>query len=145
MEVSSWIDQSANGVFQQTRQDDPLVYHSDTQSYAAAVYLTPDAPVTVGTTFWRDKTYGCRRFPRTEPEAKRLGSEEAIEAAVAVVEDPVNLTSPDNWEVVESIAGLYNRLVIWDAKLIHSATSYADVGDEGVAPTRLVQLFFFEI
>jgi hypothetical protein len=35
--------------------------HHDTQSYAAAVYLTPDAPPQSGTSLWRDRVHGCRR------------------------------------------------------------------------------------
>ena len=35
----------------------------DIQSYAAAVYLTPDAPPQSGTSFWRDRVHGCRRRP----------------------------------------------------------------------------------
>jgi hypothetical protein len=77
-------------------------------------------------------------------EATRLGSDEAVQAAEKVVYDPTNVVQPDQWELVESVAGLYNRLVIWDASLIHSATSYTDFSDTGAAPTRLVQLFFFD-
>ena len=42
--VTEWLGHDANGVFQQTSNDDPLVWHHDTQGFAAAVYLTPDAP-----------------------------------------------------------------------------------------------------
>jgi hypothetical protein len=42
------------------------------------------------------------------------------------------------------VAGLYNRLVIWDAGLIHSATSYEEFTEDTTTPTRLVQLFFFD-
>jgi len=142
--VTEWLGHGANGVFQQTSVNDPLVWHHDTQGYAAAVYLTPDAPPGTGTSFWRDKTYGCRRRPSHPLESARLGSPDAVRAAEAVVYDKYNLEHDDNWELVESVAGLYNRLVIWDASLIHSATSYSDFSDGGAAPTRLVQLFFFD-
>ena len=142
--VTEWLGHSANGVFQQTRPDDPLVWHHDTQGYAAAVYLTPDAPPPTGTSFWRHRTCGCRRNPTHPLELGRLGTAEALEAAKAAVYDAYNLEHPDNWELVESVAGLYNRLVIWDASLIHSATSYADFGDGGAGEARLVQLFFFD-
>ena len=55
-----WLGHSANGVFQLTDHRDPLVWHHDRQGYAAAVYLTPDAPPAAGTSFWRDRSYGCR-------------------------------------------------------------------------------------
>jgi hypothetical protein len=77
-------------------------------------------------------------------ETARLGNAEAVAAAERVVYDASNLTKPDNWELIESVAGLYNRLVIWDASLIHSATSYLEFSEGAAAPTRLVQLFFFD-
>jgi hypothetical protein len=143
--VKNWLNLDMNGVFQQTSHQDPLVWHHDLQSYAAAVYLTPDAPPQSGTSFWRDRTHGCRRRPDHPYERQRLGSAKAEEDARSVIYNPYNLEHPDNWELVESIAGLYNRLVIWDAALIHSATCYEHFSDEGTAPTRLVQLFFFDI
>jgi len=141
--VTEWLGHSANGCFQQTAQSDPLVWHHDTQRYAAAIYLTPDAPLASGTSFWRDKTHGCRRNPTHPAEARRLGSDEALRAAKDAVYDPYNIEHPDNWQLVEAVAGLYNRLVIWDARLFHSATSYDEFGSDG-ASTRLVQLFFFD-
>ena len=42
--VVEWLGHTANGVFQLTDHRDPLVWHHDRQGYAAAVYLTPDAP-----------------------------------------------------------------------------------------------------
>lgn len=143
--VTEWLGHDANGVFQQTSHQDPLVWHHDTQSYAAAVYLTPDAPPSSGTSFWRDRTYGCRRRPDHPLERTRLGSDEAVAAAQSVVYDPYNIIHGDNWELVESVAGLYNRLVVWDAALFHSATTYDHFNESGTASTRLVQLFFFDI
>lgn len=142
--VTEWLGYPANGIFQQTSSTDPLVWHADTQQYAAAVYLTPDAPPSAGTSFWRDKTFGCRHVPDHPVEARRLNSPEAIKAAGEVIFDHRNIEHGDNFELVESIAGLYNRLVIWDARLIHSATSYDQFDQDGVAETRLVQLFFFD-
>lgn len=142
--VTEWLGHQANGVFQQTSRSDPLVWHHDTQGYAGAIYLTPDAPPQSGTSFWRDRTCGCRRRPSHPLERRRLGNREAVEAAEKAVYDPYNIEHGDNWELVESVAGLYNRLVIWDASLIHSATSYTEFAEDGPAATRLVQLFFFD-
>jgi hypothetical protein len=142
--VTEWLGHRANGVFQQTSSSDPLVWHHDSQGYAAAVYLTPEGSANSGTSFWRDRTHGCRRRPTHPFEAARLGGPEAVKAAEAVVYDPYNFVHPDNWELVESVAGIYNRLVIWDASLIHSATSYTDFSEALPASTRLVQLFFFD-
>ncbi len=142
--VTEWLGHHANGVFQQTSHEDPLVWHHDSQGYAAAIYLTPNAPPGSGTSFWRDRTWGCRRRPTHPLEAARLGSPEAIRAAEGVVYDPYNFEHSDNWDLIEAVAGLYNRLVIWDASLIHSASSYSNFAENGSSPTRLVQLFFFD-
>jgi Family of unknown function (DUF6445) len=142
--VTGWLGHGANGVFQQTGNNDPLVWHHDSQGFAAAAYLTPDASPGTGTSFWRDRTYGCRRKPTHPLESVRLGSPETVAAAEAVVYDPYNFVHAENWELVESVAGLYNRLVIWDASLIHSATSYSEFFEGRLTETRLVQLFFFD-
>ncbi len=138
--ITDWLDQPANGSFQKTTEEDPLVWHSDTQSYAAAVYLTPHrggyfannspaVPVGVGTSFWRHTGTGARR-PPTGP------------AEYADTYSDFNLTHPDNWELVDRVGSVYNRLVLWDAQLIHSATSYEHFTSKD---PRLVQLFFFNI
>ncbi len=142
--VTEWLGHRANGVFQQTSCNDPLVWHHDSQGYAAAVYLTPGGSASTGTSFWQDRTHGCRRRPTHALEANRLGNSEAVKAAEAVVYDPYNFEHPENWELIESVAGIYNRLVIWDASLIHSATSYSEFSEEEPESTRLVQLFFFD-
>ncbi len=143
-QVSAWPGHRANGTFQQARATDPLVWCHGSQGFAAVVHLTPDAPPETGTSFWRDRTCGCRRRPAHPLEEARLGSPRAVATAEVVVDDPYNLEHDDNWELVESVAGIYNRLVIWDASLIHSATSYGPSSDGAWAPTRLVQLFLFD-
>jgi hypothetical protein len=130
--ITEWESHSANGCFQVTNSDDPLVYHCDTQNCAAAIYLTPDAPVGAGTSFWRDRKYHYRR-----------GIDYDAETAREVWHD-YNLLHADNWELVDRVGAVFNRLVIWDARLIHSASSYETFGDEA-AKSRLVQLFFFDI
>lgn len=126
--ITDWLDQPANGSFQKTTAGDPLVWHSDTQSYAAAIYLEPER-VGAGTSFWRNRDTRARRPPTTE-------------AAYAATYSEFNLTHEDNWELVDRVGSVFNRLVLWDAQLIHSATSYDDFTEED---PRLVQLFFFNV
>lgn len=127
--IIDWMNQPMNGVFQITTENDPLVWHSDTQNFAAAIYLTPDAE-DMGTSFWKNKKYGCRRPPTHTFENKQVSDSE--------VYSQYNLVNPDNWQLIDKVGGVYNRLVIWDAKLIHSASMYSD-------KDRLAQLFFFSI
>jgi len=130
VEIADWMNQSANGIFQKTKDADPLVYHSDGQDYAAAIYLTPDLPVSMGTSFWKNKKTGCRRPPNHPLENKNI-------PAGDVYNDDTILNA-DAWELVDRVGSVYNRLVLWDAKMIHSASQYG-------AMDRLVQLFFFNV
>ena len=148
VKITGWTTYLANGVFQITKYTDPLVWHADLQSYAAAIYLTPDAPVTAGTSFWRDTKYKCRRTPGHQRERNRFPTDEDRKIANDTIHSDYNLVHPDNWELVDRVGSIFNRLVIWDAKLIHSASSYeAFPGTEGqeAENSRLVQLFFFDI
>jgi len=124
--VSRWTEYDANGVFQLTTADDELVYHSDNQDYAAAIYLNPHTES--GTSFWRDPENRARR-----------GRD-----SVTMASDPACYTDRDSWQFVETVAGVYNRLVIWDASLIHSAESYSAF-EASNELGRLVQLFFFDV
>src|ERR1051326_3691974 len=80
--ITDWLNQPMNGIFQITNSNDPLVWHSDTQDYAGAVYLTPNVDdadsYRQGTSFWRDKKYGCRRPPQGDITISvgAIGSEE---------------------------------------------------------------------
>lgn len=129
-EIADWMQQPANGVFQKTNVTDPLVWHSDSQSYAAAVYLEPSV-TSAGTSFWKHRGTGARLPPTDADQHNEVYSE-------------YNLTHPNAWELVDRVGSVFNRLVIWNAQLIHSASSY-----EGFLPetghARLVQLFFFNI
>lgn len=122
--IVDWLNQPANGVFQKTNNTNPIVYHSDRQHYAAAVYLTRNA-TDYGTSFWADKKFGCRRPPDSADMCREIYSE-------------YNLLHADNWQLIDKVGGVFNRLVIWDAQMIHSASMYGDM-------ERLVQLFFFNI
>lgn len=122
--INDWLMQPYNGCFQITDSRNPLVWHSDSQNYAAAIYLTKDADA-MGTSFWKDTKYGYRRPPDTAEHCNEIYS-------------PYNLVNQDNWELVDKVGGVYNRLVIWDGKMIHSASMYSE-------NPRLVQLFFFNV
>src|SRR6185369_15300929 len=47
--ITHWLDHKYNGVFQWCKAGTEVVFHSDHQSFAAVVYLTPDAPLNCGT------------------------------------------------------------------------------------------------
>lgn len=135
--ITNWENHSANGVFQFCVAEDKLVYHTDSQSYAAVVFLTPDAPPSCGTTFFKSKKNNLRKEP-SKTEAEKIGKGES-----QIMFDIFNNNFYDktNLEVVDVIGNVYNRLVIWDAKLIHAASEYFGDRKEN---SRLFHMFFFD-
>ena len=127
--ITNWTNYEYNGIFQYCTSEDPLVYHVDTQSYAAAVYLTPDAPIETGTSFYRS---------RVKPEVRKL-----------YLDDPDynevfkgGYYDKTQFDQVDVVGNVYNRLAIWDSRLIHSASQYFGNNKEN---SRLFHLFFFDI
>lgn len=127
--ITAWVEYEYNGVFQYCTAEDPLVYHSDMQRYAAAVYLTPDAPVETGTSFYRSKVLpGVRSTKTTDDKYSEVFKG--------------GFYDKTNFELVDTVGNIFNRLVIWDAQLIHSASQYFGTNKEN---SRLFHLFFFDI
>jgi hypothetical protein len=128
--------QYANGVFQFCTSDDPIVYHSDTQTYAAAVYLTPSAPLRSGTSTYRSKLTGAMRFDPEEMNSERF------KTTFSHGGSELNFYDNSSLEIVDSIANVYNRLVVWDGRAIHAGNGYfgTDIND-----SRFFQLFFFDL
>jgi hypothetical protein len=127
--ITRWTEFEYNGIFQYCTPEDPLVYHSDVQSYAAAVYLTPDAPPQCGTTFYRSKKY---------PDVRKVSVEDANYNDVY----DNYYYDKTKFEVVDVVGNVYNRLAMWDARLIHSASEYFGKDKHD---SRLFHLFFFDI
>jgi hypothetical protein len=133
--VTNWEHpEYANGRFQFCVEDDPIVYHVDNQTFAAVVFLSPDAPLEAGTATYRSKITGATRFEEFDtPEFittfKGYGSE-------------INFYDGSSFEVVDQVGNVYNRLVIWDAKTIHAATKYYG---NNINNSRFFQLFFFDV
>lgn len=134
--IDDWYAHGVNGVFQYCTAEDAVVYHYDEQTYAATIYLTPDAPPQCGTSFFRSKHNKISKV--TEHEANNLGksrSELDQEIFQTGFYDKTNL------ELIDVVGNVYNRLVIWNAKLIHSASEY--FGNDKTN-SRLFHLFFFD-
>lgn len=126
-----------NGVFQYCVAEDPLVYHCDSQTYAAVVFLTPDAPPEAGTSFYRSRINKLWKSP-TEQDMERLGKDENT-----LIREMFNNSFYDStrWDLVDKIGNRYNRLAIWDAQLVHAASAY--FGDD-MYNGRLFHMFFFD-
>ncbi len=127
----------ATGVFQYCVAKDNVVYHYDTQEYAAMVYLSPDAPLQTGTQTFRSKLTGLYGAATDEDVARFGKTKEEIDNLSF---NGNNFYDRHNMELVDSAANLYNRCVIFNARSLHAATSYYGSNKEN---SRLFHLYFF--
>ena len=124
-EITRWEAEPMNGRFQTCKAGVPLVYHCDEQRWAAMIYLTPDAPPQCGTSFFRHKKTGVRH--NSEPKIIECFNQNTFLDATP-------------YEQVDTIGNVYNRLVIFDGGLIHSAAGYFGWD---IPTSRLFHMFFF--
>jgi len=124
--VLNWEKYGTNGCFQFCIGGDQIVYHHDTQQYAGVLYLTPDAPVGAGTSLFRSKkTKSMIGFGA--PYADTF---------------PTGHLDPAAFDCVDTVGNVYNRLILFDSRMIHAASSYFGNSKEN---GRLFQLFFFDL
>ena len=124
--ITNWTD--VHGMcarFQHCTCEDALVYHADAQTWAATVYLTPDAPYECGTSLLSHKETRIRHVS-TE------GSD--------IIWRNKHL-DPTPWDHIDVVANVFNRLVIWDAKCPHTASKYFGYDKYD---SRLFHMFFFD-
>lgn len=127
--ITRWQDHEMNGRFQIAWAGEPLVYHCDNQKWGGMLYLTPNAPYQCGTTLYAHKQTKARNY-----------YEEGWDASwVDIPGDPHLDGTP--FEPVDVLGNVYNRLVIFDASCIHSASQYFGTVKENA---RLWQMFFFD-
>lgn len=127
--ITEWESHGMNGRFQAAWAGEPLVYHCDSQKWGGMLYLTPDAPYQCGTTLYAHKQTKARTY-----------YEEGWDAAWKDVPGDCHLDGT-SFEPVDVLGNVYNRLVIFDASAIHSASEYFGTTKENA---RLWQMFFFD-
>jgi hypothetical protein len=136
--IINWdFERYANGVFQYCTADQPIVYHVDSQSMAGVVFLTKNAPLNSGTSFYKSKFTDKFRF-----ETATLEDPDYVRTFTGDYNINPNFYDSTLYEKVDEVANVYNRLVIWDAKKIHAATRY--FGDD-LHNSRFFHLFFFDV
>jgi len=135
--ITNWENHIHNDVFQFCVAQDSLVYHSDCQTYAAMIFLSPDAPVETGTSFYKSKNNGLMREP-TEIDCQAL--DKSFEQ-LSIEMYNGNFYDKTRWELVNTVGNVYSRLVIFDAKRVHAASGY--FGDN-IKNSRLFHIFFFD-
>lgn len=126
----------ANGVFQFCTADQSIVYHVDSQQYAAMVYLTPNAPVDTGTALYKSRVTGVRGFKQDG----RVGQE--YYDTFKGLSQELNFYDRTQFEKVDDVGNIYNRLVIFNSSNLHAATGY--FGD-AIENARFFHLFFFDV
>jgi len=116
-----------NGAFQYTTSRDRSWVHVDAwNKWAGVLFLTPDAPLSAGTAFYRfhDGT-------TCEADNKLLNNKEETDAASQ------DLTK---WDLVDRAGNVFNRLILFNSHRYHMSMDYfGDSKENG----RLFQVFFF--
>lgn len=124
--INNWEEHGMNGKFQFCVPQNPLVYHYDSQKWAAMIYLTPDAPFMSGTSLYAHKETRIRHIDE-HPEADKCFSGGFYDST--------------KFELVDTIGNVFNRLVIFDARSFHAAHQYFGTD---IHNSRLFQIFFFD-
>jgi hypothetical protein len=116
-----------NGSFQYTTSRDRTWIHTDKwNNWAGVVYLTPDAPLSGGTAFYRFKDGSM-----CQQDGDYLGNQAETDKYSQ------DLTK---WEIVDCVGNVFNRLVLFNANRYHASMDYfGNTKEDG----RLFQTFFF--
>jgi len=124
--IKNWTKYGVNGCFQSCIGGDQLVYHVDKQEYAGIIFLTPNAPPQTGTSFYRSKN--TKKMKLQESDSDIVFKNGFLDST--------------EFEVVDVVGNVYNRLVLFDSKMFHAASTYFGTNLEN---GRLFQLFFFDL
>lgn len=125
IKIKEWESHGMNGRLQYCTPEDLLVYHYDSQTWAGMVYLTPDAPFECGTSFYAHKKTKIRHV-------EEKGSDQCFVGG---------FYDSTNFELVDTVGNVFNRLMLFDARCFHAANRY--FGTE-LSNARLFHLFFFD-
>jgi len=126
--ITGWQEYDMNGRFQYCWAGQPRVWHMDNQMWGGMIYLSPDAPFECGTSLFAHK--------KTRARSR---DDEGWGVSWTGPGDPHLDGTP--FEPVDVLGNVYNRLVIFDASCIHSASEYFGTVKENC---RLWQMFFFD-
>jgi hypothetical protein len=131
-EIVDWFEDGHTGAFQYTTEEHHSWIHSDGGvRWAGVLYLTPTAPLSAGTGFYRHKKTKMDRFVHlTEtPTEKDLNN--------PYLTDYKDITK---WELTDEVSNKFNRLILYDATLFHKSMDYFG---KSLYDGRLFQVFFF--
>lgn len=115
-----------NGAFSYSVAGDKIIFDTKKYQYAGLVFLTPNAPRNTGITLYKSR-YTDKLVLDSNDQSTifKNGNLDCTE-----------------FEPVDVISNVYNRLVIFNAKIIHAITNnFGNNKDTG----RLVQMFAFDV
>lgn len=119
--VINWHEDCGyTGSFQLCTAYDRTWIHADSfNTWAGVCYLTPNAPVSGGTSLYRHKATGNREKIDTDYESYDY----------------------TKWDEVDRIGNIYNRIILYRGNLFHASVDYfGSTFEDG----RLFQTFFFD-
>jgi hypothetical protein len=116
-----------NGAFQYTTSRDSSWVHVDgNNNWAGVLYMTPDAPLSSGTGFYKYKDGNTCEY-----DLKIMNNKEELDTFSQ------DMTK---WEQVDKVGNVFNRLILFNSKKYHRALDYFGNSKES---GRLFQVFFF--
>lgn len=125
--VTNWLDQDGEGYtgsFQVCKENEKTWIHQDDfNNWAGVLYLSPDAPLNSGTSFYKHKA---------------TGAFDSSEVGNALDHDGSDYYK---WEEVDRIANRYNRLILFRADQFHASTNHFG---NSLQSGRLTQVFFIQ-
>lgn len=124
--ITNWESYGMNGRFQHNISGEALTWHCDSQQWAGLIYLTPDAPYNAGTRMAAFKANRVRH--QSHPRLMDCFNQKTFVDGTL-------------YEDVDIVGNVYNRLVIYDAGLIHAAMQYFGYDKD---TSRLWHMFFFD-
>jgi hypothetical protein len=128
----TWWGGEYSGAYQYTTKHDKSWIHADhTSNWAGVVYLTPNAPPSGGTGFFKHKETGLSSTPYTE---EGIYDENTMNE---IYKDSQDMTK---WEMTDQVSNVYNRLILYRGDMFHQSLEY--FGDN-IYDSRLFQTFFF--
>lgn len=123
--ITYW-EKSYNTCWQYSVEGQKQPVHHDHGKYVAIVYLTPNAPVSAGTSLYQHKETGISMWdannPDTYPNKLNTGPDEST------------------WTQVMFFGNIYNRLIVFNAQHYHKGTGTFGSNKEN---GRLYCTFFF--
>ena len=121
------FSEDVNGSFQITYAWEKSWIHADTNNtWAGICYLTPDAPSSAGTGFFKHLETNTLE-PHVDDEIKKKVDSEGQEYF--------------RWELVQKVSNEFNKLVVYNGQLFHQSLDYFGNSLEN---GRLTQVFFFD-